>query len=205
MGFLLLGFEILQGCGDTSTGKIVNPPTNNQPPPSGGGTSGGGGGTSSDTAQGAVLLIRSTPSQSNTIMSFSITVARATLEPGDVPLMSAMVPIELNRLQVEVGLLSSVQIPAGNYSSLTITFASPSLTVLNSTALASGSCAAGSICVIPTTLSTSTISLNSGAFPLTITDNAQPILLVDFDLSQSLFKFFLGKSCVHGPTGWDYG
>ena len=184
LGFLLLGVEILQGCGDTSTGKVVTPPTNNQPPPSGGGT--GGGGTSSDTAQGAVLLIRSTPSQSNTIMSFSVTVTGAMLEPGDVPLLSAMVPVELNRLQVEAGLLSSVQIPAGNYTSLTLTFADPSLTILNPTTSAIGSCAAGAICAIPTTLSTSTISLNSAPFPMTVTDSAQPILVLDFDLSQSL-------------------
>ncbi len=61
--------------------------------------------------------------------------------------------IELTRLQTDIAYLATAtNIPAGSYTSLTLTFANPMLTIENDTTAAIGSCAVGSICTMaPTT------------------------------------------------------
>ena len=166
------------------------------------GVIGGGGGPSSGTAP-VVLTMTSTPPINVTILSAEVTLTGATLNPGNVALFSGATPIELTRLQTDIAYISTTLVPTGTYTSLTLTFSNPVLTIENDTgsALATGgsnpSCAAGAICTIqsvatnlstPITLSNFTTSTTAGAG-----------LLVDVNLN-NLLSTTLGADFKNGVT-----
>ncbi len=134
----------------------------------------------------ATLLIRDTPPAGVAVLSFSVTIAGAVLQPGDVSLLTNPVSVEINRLQVDMSLLASLPIPSGTYNSLTVTLANPVLTILNQSGAAISSCPSGAICKSSPALAVSTFNFASQPFPITSTNASAPVILLDFDLSQSL-------------------
>ncbi len=134
----------------------------------------------------ATLLIRDTPPAGVAVLSFSVTITAAVLQPGDVSLLTNPVSVEINRLQVDMSLLASLPIPSGTYNSLTVTLANPVLTILNQSGAAISSCASGAVCKSSPALAVSTFNFASQPFPITSTNVRAPVLLLDFDLSQSL-------------------
>jgi hypothetical protein len=134
----------------------------------------------------STLLIQATPPAGATVLSFSMTVTGAVLEPGAVPLVTNPISIEINRLQVETSLLASLTTPSGTYSSLTMTFANPSLTILNNSGAVLGPCASGAICKLSPALDASSLNLTGQPFPVTNDGTTPFVLLLDFDLSKSL-------------------
>ena len=136
----------------------------------------------SPAAPSATLLIRDTPPAGVAVLSFSATVTGAVLAPGDVNLVTSPVTVEINRLQVEAALLANLTIPSGTYTSLTVTFANPVLTILNNSGAANGSCANGAICKLRPALGVSSVNFTGPPFPVT----GHFDLLLDFDLSKSL-------------------
>ena len=141
----------------------------------------------------STLLIEATPPVGVTVLSFSVTVTGAALEPGAVPLVTNPVSVEINRLQFETSLLGNVPIPVGTYNSLSVALANPVLTILNSSAAAIGSCASGAICKLSPALTVPSVSLSGQPFPITYDGKTPFVLLVDFDLSKSLSFSDLGS------------
>jgi hypothetical protein len=137
----------------------------------------------SGQASSATLLIRDTPPAGVAVLSFSVTVTGAVFEPGDVSLVTNPVSVEINRLQVETALLAKHTLPSGTYTGLTVTFANPTLTILNNSGAANGSCASGAICKLKPALAVSSVNFTGQPFPTT--DDGL-VLLLDFDLSKSL-------------------
>ncbi len=137
----------------------------------------------SPPAPAATLLIRDTPPAGVAVLSFSVTVTGAVVEPGDVSLVTNPVSVELNRLQVETALLANHTLPSGTYTGLSVTFANPTLTILNNSGAANGSCASGAICKLNPVLGISSVNFTGQPFPVT---GDAFVLLLDFDLSQSL-------------------
>src|SRR5260370_40517737 len=90
---------------------------------------------------GMVLLggpIRESPPMGVTVLSFEIQITGAALQPSDasmqaVSLLAKPAEVELEHLQTESALLANVNVPAGNYNGVMVTFASPQLTILNQT------------------------------------------------------------------------
>lgn len=164
---------LLVGCGgNAQPGRSMSNTTPANPPaPS---VSGG---------TGVVLLVEQTPVFGFTVLSFSLTVTAAWLEPGDVPLLSQAVTIETNRLQVETGFLTNKSAPIGTYNNLQLNIANPSLTILNTSGGDIGSCKSGAICNYEPALSRSSISVTGPGFPVT---GSFDVLLVDFDLANSI-------------------
>ena len=134
----------------------------------------------------ATLLIRDTPPAGVAVLSFSVTITAAVLQPGDVNLVTNPVSVEINRLQVDTSLLASLPIPSGTYNGLTVALANPVLTTLNQSGAAIGSCSNGAICKLSPTLAVSTFNFAGTPFPITSNNASAPVLLLDFDLSQSL-------------------
>jgi len=134
----------------------------------------------------ATLLIRDTPPDGVAVLSFSVAVTGAVLQPGDVNLVTNQVLVEINRQQVETALLASLPIPSGTYTSLTVTFANPVLTIQNNSGVASGSCANGAICKLSPALAVSSVHFTDQPFPITSKSGSEPVLLLDFDLGKSL-------------------
>lgn len=133
-----------------------------------------------------VLAMTDTPPSNASILSAKVTLTGATLSPGNVSLFSGSTTVELTRLQTDIAYITtSTNIPAGNYTSVTLTFANPSLTIENDTAGAIGGCAVGNIC---TMAPTSTANLSTTA-PLTsfTAGSTTPLgLLVDVNLDNVL-------------------
>jgi hypothetical protein len=113
-------------------------------------TSGVGGNTTAPVT----LTFHDTPPSGVAVTSFEVTITGAVLQPGNVSLLSAPgQSVELTQFQANSGFLSTTAKAAtGTYTSLTITYANPKLTILNDTGVSQTidgqTCAAGQSCVI---------------------------------------------------------
>lgn len=119
------------------------------------------------------------------VLSFQITLTSATLQPGNIALISSPQTIELTQLATRHALFASLNIAPGNYTSLVLTFANPVTTISNAgTALASQpACAANALCTYSLSLSTTTVTISSSPFPLAVSSGTPVGLLLDLNLS----------------------
>ncbi len=86
-----------------------------------------------------VLAMTDTPPTNVSILSAQVTLTGATLTPGNVSLFSGSAAVELTRLQTDIAYLATASsVPAGNYTAVTLTFASPMLTIENDATSAIG-------------------------------------------------------------------
>lgn len=140
-----------------------------------------------------------TPPSLVSVLSAEVTLTGATLAPGNIALFSGSTTVDLVRLQTDIAYLATAaNIPAGNYSSVTLTFANPSLTIENDTASAIGTCAVASICTMPPTTTanlSTTVPLNS----FTIASAATTGLLIDVNLD-NLLSASMGADFSLGTT-----
>jgi hypothetical protein len=147
---------------------------------------GGGGGTGSGSAPFA-LTITDAPPAGVTVLTFQLTITGAVLQPNSVPLINAPRTIDLTQLQNESAVLGTPSIPTGTYTSLTLTFSTASLTILNSTGAAIGSCANGTICAVtPPSITPLSVTLSTASFPLTVTSNTPAGIQLEALLSNIL-------------------
>ena len=156
-------------------------------------------GTQTPGNSSVVLAMTDTPPSNVSILSAEVTLTGATLNPGNVSLFSGSKQIELTHLQTDVAYLATAaNISAGSYTSLTLTFANPMLTIENDTTSAIATCAVGSICTIaPTTTANlgPTIPLSS----FSIAANSTAGLLVDVNLD-NLLSATMGADFKAGTT-----
>lgn len=130
----MLVFAALAGCG-------------------GAGQLGSGGGNNGNSS--VVLAMMDSPPSQVTILAAEVTLTGVTLSPGNVSLLSAPVTVELTRLQTDVAYLgTAAKIPANSYTTLTLTFANPSLTIENDTGATIAGCADLAVCKFAPTAST---------------------------------------------------
>ena len=117
--------------------------------------------TAAAGAAAVSVTMTDTPPAGVTLLSFEVSVTGATLNPGSVDLLGGKGPIqiEVKQLETESAFLSTATVPAGAFTSLTLTFANPELTFKNDTGAALAGCAAGAVCEIkPTGTLTSTVN-----------------------------------------------
>ena len=165
--FLLLALTTLTaGCGSNKIGEVTPPP-----------------GPSTSTVSVAVT---DTPPAGVTVISFEVTIVAATLNPGNVPLVSTPIQIEVKRLETEAAFLTAVNVPAGTYTSITFTFAFPELTFKNDTGgpltLPGLNCLNGAVCEFKPAVS-GTATYSGAPFPVTIVANTPTGFLVDVNLN----------------------
>jgi len=161
-------------------------------------TAGCGGGT--QTTQPLVprsvsLSIRDNPPAGVSVLSFEINITGATLQPSDaskaaVPLVTSPIEVELTQLETEKALLNALNAPQDSYSSISLTFANPELTILNQTGqpitIGTQTCLNGQVCEFKPSLNQSSITISSNPFPVTVTASAPIGLVIDFDLNSSI-------------------
>ncbi|HLJ23735.1 MAG TPA: DUF4382 domain-containing protein [Candidatus Acidoferrales bacterium] len=176
--FALILCLALAGCGSNS--QFGSQPSNN--------------GNSS-----VVLAMTDTPPSLVTVLSAEVTLTGATLAPGNVALFSGSTSVDLVRLQTDIAYLATAaNIPAGNYTSVTLTFANPSLTIENDTASAIGTCAVAAICTMPPT-TTANLSTTIPLTSFSIASAATTGLLIDVNLD-NLLSASLGADFSLGTT-----
>ncbi len=153
-----------------------------------------------------VLAMTDTPPMKVSILSAEVTLTGATLDPGNVPLFSGATIFELTRLQTDIAYVGTKLVPPGSYTSLTLTFSNPTMTIENDTGssfAAGGSnppCAAtpGTICTIQSVATNlSTTIMLSPAITVSATSGAG--LLADVNLS-NLLSATLGSDFKNGVT-----
>jgi len=147
-----------------------------------------------------------TPPMKVSILSAEVTLTGATLDPGNVPLFSGATIFELTRLQTDIAYVGTKLVPPGSYTSLTLTFSNPTMTIENDTGssfAAGGSnplCAAtpGTICTIQSVATNlSTTIMLSPAITVSATSGAG--LLADVNLS-NLLSATLGSDFKNGVS-----
>lgn len=147
----------------------------------------------------AVLAMTDTPPSLVSILSAQVTLTGATLTPGNVSLFSGSATVDLMRLQTDLAYLSTTaNIPAGNYTAVTLTFANPSLTIENDTPNAIGACAVGSICTMAPT-ATANLSTTVPLTSFTIASSSVAGLLIDVNMD-NLLSASLGEDFSAGTT-----
>ena len=133
------------------------------------------------------VLMTDTPPAGVTVLSFEMTITGATLNPGNVSLLSSPLQVELRHLETEVALLGSATVPAGTYTGMTLTLANPELTFKNDTLAPLAGCSnlpPNNVCETkPSASGTATISFST---PQTIQANTTAALLVDANLNALL-------------------
>lgn len=152
----------------------------------------------SDTAP-LSLTITDTPPTGVTVLAFEITITGAVLQPGNVSLISAPVTFETQRLLTGPALLSTTNVAAGTYTSITFTVANPSLTVLNGSGSTINGCANETVCQFKPSISPVQVSLSAGPLPLTITKGTPVGLQADVNLNkivQSDLSLVLNSSAI---------
>jgi hypothetical protein len=157
---------------------------------------GGGSQTTQPLAPRSVSLsIRDNAPAGVSVLSFEIAVTGASLQPSDVSkspvsLVSSPIEVELTQLETEKALLNAVNAPEGSYSSISLTFANPELTILNQSGqpmtIGAQTCLNGQVCEFKPSLNQSSMTISSAPFPVTISMSNPIGLLVDFDLNSSI-------------------
>lgn len=157
---------------------------------SGGGSASIGGNSNPAPSSGGTapvsFTMRDAPPAGVTVLSFEVTLTAATLQPGNVSLLASPMDIEVKRLETETALLSTINVPAGTYTSITVTFSSPELTIQNNSGRSFGTCATGSICELRPSLTQASVTFSAAPFPITIVANQPQGLLLDFNLSNAI-------------------
>ena len=145
-----------------------------------------------------VLAMTDSPPSLVSVLSAQVTLTGASLNPGNISLLSGPKTVELTRLQTDVAYLATAtSIPAGNYTGITLTFANPSLTIENDMAIQIAGCAVGTVCKVPPTSTAN----HSASFPLTsftIASNSTTGLLIDVNLDNLI------TSSLSSPLGEDF-
>jgi len=175
---LLLTALSMTACSGPKTGCTVN--------------CGGGG-----TATVNLTLVSDAPPASPSLLSYKVTISQVTLAPATGTAFT-FTPnpapvIELMRLQSDSLLVGTLlNVPSGNYSSMSLSLGSPQITFLNNTSATitnassvPGTCVVGAICTLSPSVSGQP-QVSTTPFPITLSANAKIGLGIDFNLNNSI-------------------
>lgn len=160
---------LLTGCGNTTHPSAMTPTANSVP---------------------VSLTMTDDPPAGVDVLFFQVSLTDATLTPtsgSPVSLLSNNTPIQIDvtQLQALSAFLSTANVTAGTYNSLSLTFANPTLVIFNqSDASIASTCKVGTVCQLTPTIASATLSFTSSPFPLTVSTSTPLGLLVDFHLNK---------------------
>lgn len=136
------------------------------------------------------LVVQDTPPTGITVLSFQVQIASATLQPGSIALIKHPVTVDLEQLVTDTGFLASQVVDSGTYTSLTMTYANPQITLMNSSTAPlvtpAGTCAVGAVCTFTPQINNASVTISSGVFPITVTANSSTGLNLDLSISDLL-------------------
>ena len=153
-----------------------------------GSTSGGGGGGTATVSLTMIATPLSPPPNTN-LLSFAVDVNTVTLTSSsgtsvNIPLNATSLSVDLTKLQSDsVFLGTSATVPAGTYSSMSVSISNPVVTFCTQTTGNTG-CATGSVTTL--TGAAATPKITTAPFPLTLTSNQKTGLAINFNLGNAL-------------------
>jgi len=173
LSFLLFSSLVVlftAGCGST---RVMEPL---------GSGSGGGNATVS-------LSMTDDPPAGVSVLFFQVDLTAAALESSSgtsVSLLAGNTPVQIDvtQLQALSAFLSTANLAAGQYSSMSLTFANPQLVIYNAADTSLSNCAVGSVCqMTPSVDGSATVSISTAPFPVTLSAGSPLGLLIDFHLN----------------------
>jgi Domain of unknown function (DUF5666) len=137
------------------------------------------------------LTIGDTPPSGVAVLFFEASITGATLQPSDpkktaVTVMTTPVEVEFGHLQTDTAFLSLANVAPDTYSSLTLTFANPVLTIVNHGAPIGSTCASNTVCQLTPSLNSSSATLSGAPFPITLDMDSVFGLKLDLNVNTSV-------------------
>lgn len=137
------------------------------------------------------VSITDTPPNGVAVLFFEAMITGASLQPSDstkpaVSVLANPVEVEFGHLQTDTAFLSLANVPPDTYNSLTLTFGSANLTIINHSGAAVGSCANNAVCEMSPLFNPTTATVSSSPFPVTIAQNSVVGIRLDFNLNSSV-------------------
>jgi len=137
------------------------------------------------------LTIGDTPPSGVAVLFFEASITGASLQPSDsskpvVSLMTTPVEVELGHLQTDTAFLNLGKVAPDTYQSITLTFGNATMTIMNHSGAAVGSCADNSVCQLTPNFNPSMATLSSAPFPITISQNSVVGIRLDFNVDSSV-------------------
>jgi len=147
--------------------------------------------SSTATSSGTVnLVVQDTPPTGTTVLSFQVQITSATLQPGSISLLKRPVTVDLAQLVTDTSFLASQVVDSGTYTSLTVTYANPQITLMNSSnaplVTPAGTCAVGQVCTFSPRINNASVTISSGVFPITVTASSSTGLNLDLSIPDLL-------------------
>ena len=137
------------------------------------------------------LTIGDTPPSGVAVLFFETQITGASLQPSDtskaaVSVLSAPVEVEFGHLQTDKAFLSLSNVAPDTYKSISLTFGNATMTIVNHSGAAIGSCANNSVCELAPNFNPSMATLSSAPFPITIRQNSVVGIRLDFNVNSSV-------------------
>jgi Domain of unknown function (DUF5666)/Domain of unknown function (DUF4382) len=155
---------MFSGCGGSASSMMTTPPA----------------GTSQTSA--VTLTVTDAPPTGVTVLSFEVTVNSAVLNPGNVQLITNPHRIEVKQLETDSAFLSTMNVPAGTYQSITINVTNPELTVMNQSGAAIGNCANNSACHLEPAAA-GNVTFSGSPFPVVLMGGSPTGFQVDLNVA----------------------
>src|SRR5215469_14542765 len=117
------------------------------------------------------LTIGATPPGGVAVLFFEALITGASLQPSDmnksaVPVLTSPVEAEFGHLQTDRAFLSLANVPPDTYSSMTLTFGSATMTIVNHSGTMMDSCPNNSVCELMPKFNLLTSTLSGAPFPV---------------------------------------
>lgn len=137
------------------------------------------------TTTPVALTVTDAPPTGVVVLSFQLSITGASLSPGNISLLTSTnaIPFNVSHLQANSAFLGSANVTSGTYSSLSLTFANPQITIYNSTGTAIGACANNTICQLAPATTPLSLTYSSSPFPITLTANSPLAFPLDINLN----------------------
>ncbi len=126
------------------------------------------------------LVVRLTDAPLDNLMKFEITVVSITLNPGNVAVLSQPERVELTSLQLTTEVIRLINVPAANYTSVTLQFSDPEIKFCPDPPSA---CTDQTLQEVQPPLQNASVAVNTN---FSVVGNTAANLLIDFDLQASV-------------------
>jgi hypothetical protein len=147
--------------------------------------------TTASNAVPMTLTLGDTPPNGVGVLFFEALITGASLQPSDTmkPAVTALttpVEVEFGHLQTDTAFLSLSNVAPDTYQSMTLTFGSATMTIVNYSGAAIGGCANNSVCELTPNFNPTTAAISSTPFPITISPNSVVGIRLDFNVASSV-------------------
>jgi len=137
------------------------------------------------------LTIGDTPPNGVAVLFFEALITEASLQPSDTskPAVAALttpVEVEFGHLQTDTAFLSLSNVAPDMYNSITLTFGSATLTIVNHSGAKIGTCPDNSVCELTPNFNSSMATISGAPFPITITQDSVVGIRLDFNVNSSV-------------------